>query len=151
MRSEMCVLAYRCDMSRAGQSGIKTTHAGSAGAVGSGSAVILRYPACTRKSQTRLVLLTSIFTRSRASRRRSLPPRRAYSRTSVSLMTRYGFGRIRNCEQSACSAGVSKCSEGLLAKFRGTADYRRSISIANGGEEWTYVVGVPRPFPRRWR
>jgi hypothetical protein len=47
-----------------------------------------RYPACTRKSHTRLVLFTSIFTRSRASRRRNLPPRRAYSRTSVSLITK---------------------------------------------------------------
>jgi hypothetical protein len=52
------------------------------------STPIRRYPACTRKSHTRLVLFTSIFTRSRASRRRNLPPRLAYSRTSVSLMTK---------------------------------------------------------------
>lgn len=55
---------------------------------GGSAAPTLRKPACTRKSQTRLVLLTSILTRSRASRRRSFPPRRAYSRTRVSLMTR---------------------------------------------------------------
>jgi hypothetical protein len=86
-------------------------------AVGSGA--ILRKPACTRKSHTRLVLFTSILTRSRASRRRSFPPLRAYSRTRVSLITRYGLGRMRNCEQSVCSAGVRRCRDGLLARFNG--------------------------------
>jgi hypothetical protein len=80
-----------------------------------------RYPACTRKSHTRLVLFTSIFTRSRASRRRNLPPRRAYSRTRVSLITKYGLGRMRSVEQRVCSAGVRRCSEGLFARFSGAA------------------------------
>lgn len=80
-----------------------------------------RYPACTRKSHTRLVLFTSIFTRSRASRRRNLPPRRAYSRTSVSLITKYGLGRMRSDEQSVCSAGVRRCRDGLFARLRGAA------------------------------
>jgi len=80
-----------------------------------------RYPACTRKSHTRLVLFTSIFTRSRASRRRNLPPRRAYSRTSVSLITRYGLGRMRSDEQRVCSAGVRRCRDGLFARLRGAA------------------------------
>jgi len=52
------------------------------------SGAIFRNPVWTKKSQTRLVLLTSILTRSRASRRRSLPPLLAYSLTSVSLITR---------------------------------------------------------------
>ena len=80
-----------------------------------------RYPACTRKSHTRLVLFTSIFTRSRASRRRNLPPRRAYSRTSVSLITKYGLGRMRSDEQRVCSAGVRRCRDGLFARLRGAA------------------------------
>jgi hypothetical protein len=82
---------------------------------------IWRKPAWTRKSHTRLVLLTSTLTRSRASRRLSLPPRLAYSRTSVSLITRYGLGRIRSCEQSVCSAGVRRCNDGLLARLSGAA------------------------------
>ena len=85
------------------------------------SLVMLRYPACTKKSHTRLVLFTSILTRSRASRLRNFPPRRAYSRTSVSLMTRYGFGRIRSWLQSVCSSGVSRCSDGLFARLSGAA------------------------------
>lgn len=98
------------------------THLGSdVDADNAGSGLILRKPDCTRKSQTRLVLLTSIFTRSRASRRRSLPPLRAYSRTKVSLMTRYGLGRIRSWEQRVCSACVRRCNEGLLARLRGAA------------------------------
>lgn len=88
-------------------------------------------PACTRKSHTRLVLFTSILTRSRASRRRSFPPRRAYSRTRVSLITRYGFGRMRNCEQSVCSSGVSRCSAGLFARLSGAA--RRGACEWQGG------------------
>ena len=82
---------------------------------------IRRNPACIRKSHTRLVLFTSILTRSLASRLLNFPPRLAYSRTSVSLMTRYGFGRMRSCEQSVCSSGVSRCSDGLFARFSGAA------------------------------
>lgn len=52
------------------------------------SGAILRNPVWTKKSHTRLVLLTSILTKSRASRRRSFPPLLAYSLTSVSLITR---------------------------------------------------------------
>lgn len=36
-------------------------------------------------------------------------------------MTRYGLGKIRSCEQRVCSAGVSKCKDGLLARLRGAA------------------------------
>jgi hypothetical protein len=88
-----------------------------------------RYPACTRKSQTRLVLFTSIFTRSRASRRRNLPPRRAYSRTSVSLITKYGLGRMRSDEQRVCSAGVRRCRDGLFARLRGAAIDQGSAEV----------------------
>jgi hypothetical protein len=99
-----------------------------------------RYPACTRKSHTRLVLFTSIFTRSRASRRRNLPPRRAYSRTSVSLITKYGLGRMRSDEQRVCSAGVRRCRDGLFARLRGAAiliDQGQRNSGGNG-----YQVGI---------
>jgi hypothetical protein len=99
-----------------------------------GSVVILRNPAWTRKSHTLLVLLTSILTRSRASRRRSLPPRRAYSRTSVSFMTRYGLGRIRSCEQSVCSAGVRRWREGLLARLSGAAEEKTTNQEQNDTE-----------------
>lgn len=47
-----------------------------------------RMPASCKKSHTLLVLLTSILIKSRASLRRKFPPRRANSRTSVSLITR---------------------------------------------------------------
>ena len=106
------------------EAGAKNAHlASGGGGAGVGSGAILRNPAWTRKSHTRLVLLTSILTRSRASRRRSFPPLRAYSRTSVSLMTRYGFGKMRSWEQRVCSAGVRRWSEGLLARFKGAAEY----------------------------
>ena len=101
--------------------------------LGWGSVPIWRNPACTRKSHTRLVLLTSTLTRSLASRRRSLPPLRAYSRTSVSLMTRYGFGNIRSCEHSVCSAGVRRWSDGLLARFRGAAGFRMTEAFEPEG------------------
>jgi len=39
-------------------------------------------------------------------------------------MTRYGLGRIRSCEQSVCSAGVSRCNDGLLARLREFEDLR---------------------------
>ena len=91
-----------------------------------------RYPACTRKSHTRLVLFTSIFTRSRASRRRNLPPRRAYSRTSVSLITKYGLGRMRSDEQRVCSAGVRRCRDGLFARLRGAAILIKSAEYSGG-------------------
>ena len=86
------------------------------------SLVILRYPDWTRKSQTRLSLLTSILTKSRASRRRSLPPLRAYSRTRVSLTTRYGLGKSRNDEHNVFSPSVRRCKDGLLARFSGAAE-----------------------------
>lgn len=83
------------------------------------SGAIFKNPVWTRKSHTRLVLFTSILTKSRASRRRSLPPLLAYSRTSVSLITRYGLGKIRREEHKACSSGRSKWSMGLFARFKG--------------------------------
>jgi len=45
-------------------------------------------PVRTRKSHIRLVLFTSILTKSLASRLRSFPPLREYSRTRVSLIAR---------------------------------------------------------------
>jgi hypothetical protein len=101
-----------------------------------------RYPACTRKSHTRLVLFTSIFTRSRASRRRNLPPRRAYSRTSVSLITRYGLGRMRSEEQRVCSAGVRRCRDGLFARLRGAAILIDQGQRNSGGNEVDHVRGL---------
>jgi hypothetical protein len=87
-----------------------------------GSSGTRNTPACTRKSHTRLVLLTSILTSSRASLRRNLPPRLANSRTSVSLMTRYALGKMRSCEQRVCSGGVRRCKEGAFARLRGATD-----------------------------
>lgn len=89
---------------------------------------ICRNPAWAKKSHTLLVLLTSTFTRSRASRRLSLPPRRAYSRTRVSLITRYGLGRIRSWEHKVCSAGVRRCSDGLFARLSGAAEQKGLLS-----------------------
>jgi hypothetical protein len=102
-----------------------------------------RYPACTRKSHTRLVLFTSIFTRSRASRRRNLPPRRAYSRTSVSLITKYGLGRMRSDEQRVCSAGVRRCRDGLFARLRGAAMLIKVSGIRTENKWITYGVCGP--------
>jgi hypothetical protein len=101
-----------------------------------------RYPACTRKSHTRLVLFTSIFTRSRASRRRNLPPRRAYSRTSVSLITKYGLGRMRSDEQSVCSAGVRRCRDGLFARLRGAAILIKSAEFGRKRIPMDHVRGL---------
>jgi len=36
-------------------------------------------------------------------------------------MTKYGFGKMRSCEQSVCSAGVRRWTDGLLARLRGAA------------------------------
>ncbi len=104
------------------------------------SEAMLRNPCCTRKSHTRLVLFTSILTSSRASRRRSLPPRRAYSRTRVSFTTRYGLGRMRSWAHSTCSAGESRCSEGLFARLRGTAAIGYTLVGYGNGLKRTHAV-----------
>ena len=98
-----------------------------------GSSGIRKTPACTRKSHTLLVLLTSILTSSRASLRRSLPPRRANSRTRVSLMTRYALGRMRNCEQRVCSGGVRRWREGAFARLRGATNGVGGRSVCEEG------------------
>ena len=97
-----------------------------------------KYPAWCKKSHILLVLFTSIFTRSRASRLRSLPPRRAYSRTRVSLTMRYGFGRIRIVEHNACSAGVRRCKDGAFTRLSGAATVfdLDLVSIVSTKQPW---------------
>ena len=130
----------RRGFSKAAQSVKDITHAASVAPVDEGSCAIFKNPVWTRKSQTLLVLLTSILTRSRASRRRSFPPLRAYSRTSVSLITRYGFGKMRSMEQRVCSPGVRRWSEGLFARLRGAAEQTWMINVRRHQGEKTYEV-----------
>ena len=96
-------------------------------------------PTLSKKSHIRLVLLTSILTRSLASLRRSWPPLRAYSDTRVSLMTRKGLGRMRSWEHNVCSAGVKRWREAALARFRGAAkrfsEYQHRNEQSSGNAE----------------
>lgn len=85
------------------------------------------------------------------------PPRLAYSLTSVSLIIRYGLGRILSVEHNCCSAGLSKCKEAEVARLRGCA-VDRSISntcqlkhcIASPSQKQT-AIGTYVVCECRWR
>ena len=65
-------------------------------------------------------------------------------------MTRYGFGRMRSCEQSVCSSGVSRCSAGLFARLSGAAAGgadQRDARVNKGNRNDVRILRAGGPVP----